>query len=103
MKPIDEDLLLDAVKRAEKRITINSINNNVSTLLYNLQKVQTPQEMKLCIPSLKGFQVVELKDILYCEASALYNFYFADKRSICTAKQSMNMKNYWKIPALSYS
>src|SRR5688572_8328398 len=56
MKPIDEDLLTGAVKRAEKRIAINAINNNITTLLHNLQKVQVPQEMKLCIPSLKGFQ-----------------------------------------------
>lgn len=87
MKPIDEDILIDAVKRAVKRVTMNSVNNNVSTLLHNLQKAQVPQEMKLCIPSLKGFQVVELKDILYCEASGSYtNFFFADKHSICTAK-----------------
>jgi two-component system LytT family response regulator len=87
MKPIDEDLLIDAVRRAVKRVTVNTINNNVSTLLYNLQKGQAPQEMKLCIPSLKGFQVVELRDILYCEASGSYtNFYFTDKHSACTAK-----------------
>jgi two-component system, LytTR family, response regulator len=87
MKPIDEDLLIDAVRRAVKRVTVNSINNNVSTLLHNLQKGQVPQEMKLCIPSLKGFQVVELRDILYCEASGSYtNFYFTDKHSACTAK-----------------
>ena len=87
MKPIDEDLLIDAVRRAVKRVTVNAINNNVSTLLHNLQKVQLPQEMKLCIPSLKGFQVVELKDILFCEASGSYtNFYFNDKHSVCTAK-----------------
>ena len=66
---------------------MNTINNNVSTLLHNLHKTQSPQEMKLCIPSLKGFQVVELKDILYCEASSSYtNFYFANKHTICTAK-----------------
>jgi two-component system LytT family response regulator len=87
MKPIDEDLLVDAVRRAVKRITVNSVNNNVSTLLHNLQKTQAPQEMKLCIPSLKGFQVVNIKDILYCEASGSYtNFYFSDKNSACTAK-----------------
>src|SRR6266516_7268532 len=28
MKPIDEDLLVEAVKRAEKRIALNNINNN---------------------------------------------------------------------------
>jgi two-component system LytT family response regulator len=87
MKPIDEDILIDAVRRAVKRVAMNSVNNNVSTLLHNLQKAQVPQEMKLCIPSLKGFQVVELKDILYCEASGSYtNFFFIDKHSICTAK-----------------
>ena len=87
MKPIDEDILINAVRRAVKRVSMNSVNNNVSTLLHNLQKAQVPQEMKLCIPSLKGFQVVELKDILYCEASGSYtNFFFLDKHSICTAK-----------------
>jgi len=87
MKPIDEDLLIEAVKRAEKRIALNNINNNVSTLLHNVQKVQAPQEMKLCIHSLKGFQVVDLKEILYCEASGSYtNFYFTDKHTVCTAK-----------------
>jgi two-component system LytT family response regulator len=87
MKPIDEDVLVDAVRRAVKRVAMNSVNNNVSTLLHNLQKAQIPQEMKLCIPSLKGFQVVELRDILYCEASGSYtNFFFVDKHSVCTAK-----------------
>lgn len=87
MKPIDEDMLIDAVRRAVKRVAMNSINNNVSTLLHNLQKAQVPQEMKLCIPSLKGFQVVELKDILYCEAAGSYTtFFFIDKHSVCTAK-----------------
>lgn len=87
MKPIDEDLLTGAVHRAAKRISVNAINNNASALLYNLQKAQVPQDMKLCIPSVKGFQVVELKDILYCEASGGYtNIYFTDGRFVCSAK-----------------
>lgn len=87
MKPIDEDLLVDAVQRAVKRINTNSINKNVSALLDNLQKPHSPQDMKLCIPSVKGFQVTALKDILYCEASGSYtNIYFADQRFVCSAK-----------------
>ncbi|TMI87117.1 MAG: response regulator [Bacteroidetes bacterium] len=42
MKPIDEDLLAEAVKRAEKRIALNNINNNVSALLHNVQSSGTP-------------------------------------------------------------
>ncbi|PWT77564.1 MAG: DNA-binding response regulator [Bacteroidetes bacterium] len=87
MKPIDEDLLVNAVKKAVKRIEGNATNHDISTFLHNVSKAQAPQEMKLCIPSLKGFQVVELKDILFCEASGSYtNFYFDNKSSICTAK-----------------
>lgn len=87
MKPIDEDLLLDAVRRASQRIALKSTNNNVTAFLHNLQKAHAPQEMKLCIPSVKGFQVVDLKDILYCEATGSYtNFYFTDKHMICSAK-----------------
>ena len=52
-----------------------------------MQKTQTPYEMKLCIPSVKGFQVVDLKTILYCEASGSYtNFHFTDKHLVCSAK-----------------
>jgi two-component system, LytTR family, response regulator len=87
MKPIDEDLLIHAVKKAVKRITVSAVTNNISTLLHNLQRVQAPQDMKLCIPSLKGFQVADLKDVLFCEASGSYtNFHFSNKTSVCTAK-----------------
>ncbi|HKP32022.1 MAG TPA: LytTR family DNA-binding domain-containing protein, partial [Chitinophagaceae bacterium] len=87
MKPIDDDLLLDAVRRAVRRISSNAMSGNIETLLHNLQKSQAHQEMKLCIPSLKGFQVVELKEILFCEASGSYtNFYFAGGHHIISAK-----------------
>jgi two-component system, LytTR family, response regulator len=43
--------------------------------------------MKLCIPSLKGFQVIELDDILYAESSGNYtNLYFSNQQMICTSK-----------------
>lgn len=87
VKPIDEDLLADAVKRAVKRIEAATANTNITALLHNIRKPQSSQEAKLCIPSLKGFRVVELKDILYCEASGSYtNFYFVSSNSLCSAK-----------------
>jgi len=87
LKPVDEDLLIDAVKRARTRILEKSGNKNIDTLLYNVQQRQTPKNMRLCIPSLKGFQVVELDEILYAEASNNYtNFHFTNKKIICTAK-----------------
>jgi two-component system LytT family response regulator len=87
LKPVDEDLLIDAIKRARTRIQEKAGDKNIDALLYNVQHQQSSRNMRLCIPSLKGFQVVELNDILYAESSNNYTyFHFTDKKKICTAK-----------------
>ena len=87
LKPVEDELLVDAVKRAKKRIIEKAGSKNIEAFLYNVQQNQSPQNMKLCIPSLKGFQVVELNDILYAESSGNYtNFHFANKHLICSSK-----------------
>jgi two-component system LytT family response regulator len=87
LKPVEDDLLVDAVNRAKKRIEEKSGNKNIETFLHNLRQKQTPQKMRLCIPSLKGFQVIELDDILYAESLGNYtNLYFSNKLMVCTSK-----------------
>jgi two-component system, LytTR family, response regulator len=75
MKPVDEDLLAEAVKRAAKRISNETLHNNVDAFLYNLGRLQDPRKMKLCIPDLKGFQVFALADIIYCEGESCYTIF----------------------------
>lgn len=87
LKPVDDDLLVDAVARAKKRVAEKKNGKNIETLIHNIQQKNSPFNMKLCIPSLKGFQVVELNDILYAESSGNYtNFYFNNQQRICTSK-----------------
>lgn len=87
LKPVERDLLTDAVQRAVKRIEEKSTGVNLDTLLYNLREREGGQKQKICIPSLKGFQVVPLSDILYCEASSNYtNFHFANRSLICASR-----------------
>ena len=87
VKPIDEDLLINAVARAVKRVSSTNVNENVNALLHNIGKSPASQDSRLCIPSVKGFQMVELKDIMYFEASGSYtNIYFSDGSSICASK-----------------
>lgn len=87
LKPVEDDLLVDAVKRAGKRIAEKTGNKNIETFLHNMQVRHSPQKMKLCVSSLKGFQVVELDDILYAESSGNYtNLYFINQPMICTSK-----------------
>lgn len=87
LKPIDEDQLVKAVDRAAERINTKTEKISVDTLMHNLKQLRQPLKMKLCIPSVKGFQVVELKDIMYCEASSSYtNFHFNNRSVICASK-----------------
>jgi len=87
LKPVEDDLLVDAVSRAKLRISEKFGANNVETLLYNLKINQPSQKMKLCIPSFKGFQVIDLDEIIYAESSGNYtNIYFTNKPMVCTTK-----------------
>jgi two-component system, LytTR family, response regulator len=87
LKPVDDDLLIEAVKRAGKKIEEKTGGQHIETFLHNIQHKESSQKLKLCIPSLKGFQVVEIQDIIYCEASSNYtNFYFTNRATICASK-----------------
>jgi two-component system, LytTR family, response regulator len=95
LKPVEDNLLVDAVNRAKKRIAEKSGSKNVETFLYNVRQKHSPQKMKLCIPSLKGFQVIELDDILYAESSGNYtNLFFSNQQMVCTSKP---MHEYEKL------
>ena len=87
LKPVDDELLVEAVKRAGKRIEEKAGGQQIETFLHNIHHKSGSQKMKLCIPSLKGFQVVEIQDIIYCEASSNYtNFHFTNRVIICASK-----------------
>lgn len=87
LKPVEHNLLVDAVKRAAKRIDDKTSGGNLETLLYNIRQKDSGSKMKLCITSIKGFQVVKLSDIIYCEASSNYtNFHFTDRSMICASR-----------------
>src|ERR1700733_5447879 len=42
LKPVEEDLLIEAVRRAAQRVADKASANQVETFLYNLHKLQTP-------------------------------------------------------------
>ncbi|HRD56662.1 MAG TPA: LytTR family DNA-binding domain-containing protein [Ferruginibacter sp.] len=87
LKPVDDELLKNAVTRVVKRLGNQSVVP-LNTLLQNLAPGnEALHKRKLCIPSLKGFQVVSIKDIVYCEAANNYtNFHFANRHLICASK-----------------
>jgi two-component system, LytTR family, response regulator len=87
MKPVDQDKLVEALQRARKKISKNKMNESTDTLLYNLGKVSTPSEMRLCLASIKGFTVLTLQEIIYCEALRSYTtFHLTNNKSVTVSK-----------------
>lgn len=89
LKPVEEDLLIEAVRRAGQRINDKASTHRVETFLYNLHNVQNPAEMKLCIPDMKGFRVLQLSDVVYCESESSYTIFHLLNGQRITASKSI--------------
>jgi len=93
LKPVDEDRLIEAVQRVEKRMQTEK-KEWTETLMHNLSKTGVPSEMRLCLPTLKGFIVVKLDDIIYCEAERSYTiFHLENKRTVTVSKSLIEYDN----------
>lgn len=87
MKPVDEDRLIEAVDRVKKKLEQGRNSGQTETLLYNVNNARSPMEMRLCLPTLKGFSIVKLEEIVYCEAQRSYtNFRLVNNKSIVISK-----------------
>ncbi len=87
MKPVDEDRLTEAVQRVKRRQKIDKHSGQAEALLYNINKAGSPLEMRLCLPTLKGFTIVKLEEIVYCEAQRSYTiFHLVNNKTIMISK-----------------
>lgn len=87
MKPVDEDRLVEAVQRVKKRLRQEGSIGQAETLLHNINKAGSPLEMRLCLPTLKGFSIVKLEEIVYCEAQRSYTiFRLVNNKTIMISK-----------------
>ena len=90
IKPVNELLLLQAVTRAEVRINDKTKKDHISTLLHNVENANNPTELKLCISSVKGFQVVDISSLLYCQAEGSYTIF------ILMISNQLHHPNHWQ-------
>lgn len=94
LKPVDEDRLIEAVKRVEQRLPAEKKDDSANVLLHNLSKAGNPSEMRLCLPTLKGFVILKLEEIIYCEAERSYTvFHLANNKTIIVSKPLLDYDN----------
>jgi two-component system LytT family response regulator len=76
LKPVDAKELKEAVERVKTKINAKESKEPVRTFLHNIQSGASQEDMQLCVPGLKGFQVIKIKDIIYCQAENTYTSIF---------------------------
>ena len=97
LKPVDEDRLIEAVQRVENRLEAGKKEGMTEVLLHNLSKTGNPSEMRLCLPTLKGFIVLKLDEIIYCEAERSYTVFHLDKnKTVIVSKPLLDYENILK-------
>ena len=85
LKPIDIDELINAVDKVTQNIEQKGQFRSAQILKNNLQ-VEAHRLKRIVLPEMEGFEVAQLKDIVYCKANDnLTDFKFADgrKKTIC--------------------
>lgn len=67
LKPIDPDLLIEAISKVKNVMPISSSQTTHFSDIYHADSIQT-----ITLPSNDGYKIVEINDILWCEADANY-------------------------------
>lgn len=76
LKPIDIDELIKAVEKIKNERLSENYTQHSKVLLNNL-KGGTATSQKIMLPTLEGFEIVDIQSIIYCEAEDNFTkFYF---------------------------
>ena len=85
LKPVNIDQLVEAVEKVQLHIADSRSIKTSNILLENLA-IENKQLKKMVLPMIDGFEVVTLKDIVWCDANDNYtDLHLADgsKRTVC--------------------
>jgi len=94
LKPVDDAELKQAVQRATKKIESRTSNESINTFLYNMQHKLPRQDMQLCIPTSKGFQIIKINTIACCEAENTYTIiHLLNNHQIVSTKPLLEYEN----------
>ena len=90
LKPIDPDELVNAVAKFQRKKL--QVTPEVLELLRHQLDSKKEQTERLAVPSLHGFEIVKVTDIMYCEADSNYtNIHITGREPLMSSK---TLKDY---------
>jgi two-component system LytT family response regulator len=103
VKPIDKDELRSAIDNHLKRNQHNSFNQ-LNALLTHIKKSNDLSFQKIALPTIHGYELVPLNNIMYCESKSNYtNIYLNNNQQILVSKtlkdieELLNMQPFFRL------
>ena len=94
LKPVDEERLVEAVQRVGRKREEGKKEERTNALMYNLSRAGNPAEMRLVLPTTKGFIVLKLEEILFAEAERSYTvFHLEGSRKVLVSRPLVDYEN----------
>jgi two-component system, LytTR family, response regulator len=90
LKPVDEQLFKKSISKAIDRINKKEKSTSIDLLLHNIRQVQSPSDMKICITDHKGFTIIKLSEIVYCEADNCYTVFHLNNNTTITSSKTLS-------------
>lgn len=82
LKPIDIDELIAAVEKIKSEKAADNYIEHSKVLFDNIQ-VTNKQQQKVMLPTMEGFELVRVTDVIYCEADDNFTrFFLKDGRKL---------------------
>jgi two-component system, LytTR family, response regulator len=103
LKPVGIADFKMAVERVETRMKEKTHYTRLEMLMHNLSQTDSGNK-KLSIPSVSGYEFVNLADIIWCKSEGSYTvFYLADKTRITSSRnigyyeEIMNTNDFYRV------
>jgi two-component system LytT family response regulator len=103
VKPVDKDELRSSIDNHLKRNQHNSFNQ-LNALLTHIKKSNDLSFQKIALPTMHGYELVPLNNIVYCESKSNYtNIYLNNGQQILVSKtlkdieELLNMQPFFRL------
>lgn len=98
LKPIDEELFEKAITKVDEKIKNKTAHKKLETFLHNYN-VPNALDKKILIPNQKGFSVVNIADVLYCESDNNYTtIHLSNKTKLLASKPILDFERVLTEP-----
>jgi two-component system, LytTR family, response regulator len=103
LKPVGIAEFKTAIERVDNRLKEKTQYTQLETLIHNLSQTDAGNK-KLSIPSVSGYEFVNLSDIAWCKSEGSYTvFFLADKTKITSSRnigyyeEIMNTNDFYRV------